>query len=85
MCGLMLTWRKRVDLSRDVFPLGNYNEANASSFSSAGLAGASEIVGSRKLVSGGIKFLSAKNSPTGKAVLLVANEVIGKTEMYEME
>ena len=33
----------------------------------------------------GMQFVSAKNSPTGKAFLLVANEVSGTTSMYEME
>lgn len=33
----------------------------------------------------GMKFVSAENSPTGKALLIVGNEVSGTTSVYEVE
>jgi len=86
MCGLMLTWRKSIGLSKDAFSCGDFlDEAGTRHFASVSLLGISEKMESNNLLSGGIKFLPAKNSPTGKAVLLVANEVIGKAEIYDVE
>jgi len=86
MCGLMLTWRKSTGLSKDAFSGGDFlDEAGARHIACVGLAGISEKMQCNNLSSGGIKFLPGKNSPTGKAMLLVANEVIGKAEINDVE
>jgi hypothetical protein len=47
-------------------------------------AGNAELGGARDLGPEGLEFVPARESPTGRGLLLVANEVSGSTTVYDV-